>query len=239
MPKRPSFSSALQKLDALRASHPVDERNQGPLQPSKSAAPDGVTDQRSPILEESLSATDPVSEEQCPGTPVSSLDTVQNGHGTESTQSNLDTHTASGLDTVKVEQCSTETDSAPDTVDPEPRQKRTVSRMDTVGAGRGQERSVRPAGAFTAVTHDLLRGEAKFREPLDFMVYMHLYTYSYGFGRQTADMSQSQLERFTAASKNTIKRSLERLVKDGWIKMVEDFECARICLLYTSDAADE
>jgi hypothetical protein len=78
------------------------------------------------------------------------------------------------------------------------------------------------------VTHDLLRGEAKFRDPIDFMVYMHLYSYSHGFGRQTADMSQSQLERFTGSTRNTIKRSLERLVKDGWIRMVEDFECARM-----------
>ena len=76
--------------------------------------------------------------------------------------------------------------------------------------------------------HDLLRGEVKFRDPLDFMVYLHLFSYSYGFNRSTASMSQAQLERFTGAAKNTIKRSLERLAEDGWIKMLEDFEHARM-----------
>jgi hypothetical protein len=41
-------------------------------------------------------------------------------------------------------------------------------------------------------------------------------------------MSQGQLEDFTGASRNTVRRSLERLIKQGWIKMVEDYECARM-----------
>jgi hypothetical protein len=91
-----------------------------------------------------------------------------------------------------------------------------VSTADTVTEG------------FTRVPQSLLRGEARFDEPLDFMVYMHLFTFSYGFGRREAHMSQAQLERFTGAAKNTIKRSLERLAAKGWIKCIEEYECARM-----------
>ncbi|MCC7443115.1 MAG: helix-turn-helix domain-containing protein, partial [Bdellovibrionales bacterium] len=95
-------------------------------------------------------------------------------------------------------------------------------------AAKGEGATQRVGGGFTAVPHELLRKEGWFREPLDFMVYMTLFSYSHGFGRPTADMSQSQLERFTGAAKNTIKRSLERLTKDGWIKLVEEYEHARV-----------
>lgn len=131
----------------------------------------------------------------------------------------------STADTVENEPCLPRTLSSTTgaTIDPvinEPREKRRGSRVDPVHA----ESSV----GFTKVPHALLRGECRFSEPLDFMVYLHLFTYSHGFGRREADMSQAQLGKFTGAAKNTIKRSLDRLEAEGWIKCIQEFECARI-----------
>jgi hypothetical protein len=81
---------------------------------------------------------------------------------------------------------------------------------------------------YTQVPHELLRGFGNFSDPMDFMVYLHLYSYSWGFSRETASMSQGQLEQFTGAARNTVRRSIERLIKQGWIKMVEEYECARM-----------
>ena len=133
----------------------------------------------------------------------------------------------SKMDSVQFGECSKQTLSTADTVHSGHCQKRTVSNLDTV-EGEHDERVQRPTGNFTAVPHELLRGEVKFRDPLDFMIYMHMYSYSYGFGRPTATMGQAQLERFTGAAKNTIKRSMERLIQDGWITMIGEFEHARL-----------
>jgi hypothetical protein len=131
-------------------------------------------------------------------------------------------------DSSIVEECRSEMDS----IQNGPCADLTVSKMDPVQDGQGAEltgSSADPlAGGFTRVQHSLLRGEAKFSEPLDFMIYMHLFTYSHGFGRREAHMSQAQLEKFTGATRNTIKRSLDRLTGQGWIKCVEEFERARM-----------
>lgn len=110
-------------------------------------------------------------------------------------------------------------------------EKNTVSNSTTVQNQHPGSESGRPPerkGYFTRVPHTLLRGECQFQDPLDFMVYLHLFTYSHGFERRDVSMSQAQLERFTGAAKNTVKRSLERLVKQGWIKLIEDYEHARM-----------
>lgn len=41
-------------------------------------------------------------------------------------------------------------------------------------------------------------------------------------------MGLSQLERFTGVSRNAVKRSLDRLIEQGWIKMVEEYERSRV-----------
>ena len=83
-------------------------------------------------------------------------------------------------------------------------------------------------GNFTQVPNSLLRTAGMFEDPFDFMIYMLLYSYSYGFGRDTANMSQSQIEEFAGVSKNRVKRSLDRLIKQGWIKLASEYERSRI-----------
>jgi hypothetical protein len=129
------------------------------------------------------------------------------------------------LNPVQNEQGPNLTLSKIDPVQSEPRPNRTESRMNPVEEPSAQpKRSTTP---FTPVPHELLRGEGRFAEPLDFMIYLHLYSYSWGFSRETASMSQGQLERFTGSARNTVRRSLERLIQQGWVKIVEEYECAR------------
>lgn len=99
--------------------------------------------------------------------------------------------------------------------------KRSLSKMHTVQKTHSE--------GFTMVPHALLRVMGQFTDPIDFMVYLHLFTYSHGFHRDTAEMGQAQLEMFTGASKNTVKRSLDRLQDQKWIALVEEYEHARIC----------
>ena len=101
-----------------------------------------------------------------------------------------------------------------------PGEKRTGSKFDPVTA--------EGAKGFTRVPNALLRMEKPFSEPIDFMVYLHMFTYSHGFGRDTASMSQAQLERYTGATRNTVRKSIERLTGEGWIECVEEFEASRI-----------
>lgn len=68
---------------------------------------------------------------------------------------------------------------------------------------------------------------ALFHEPGDFMSYLHVLTYSQGFGRDTVSMSQGQLERFNGAVRNTVRKSIERLIAQGWIEYIEEFEASR------------
>lgn len=81
---------------------------------------------------------------------------------------------------------------------------------------------------FTQVPNWILRTYGLFTDPTDFMVYLHLFTFSYGFNKNRASMSQSQLMNFTNTSKNCIKRSLDRLEKQGLIEQWEDFEHGRV-----------
>jgi hypothetical protein len=131
----------------------------------------------------------------------------------------------SNLNPVHFEQGSKSTLSKIDSVQSEPRPNWTGSKMNPVEEPSTQpKRSTLP---FTQVPHELLRGEGRFTDPLDFMIYLHLYSYSWGFSRETASMSQGQLERFTGSARNTVRRSLERLIQQGWVKIVEEYECAR------------
>jgi hypothetical protein len=218
MSKRPSFGNHFEKLKALGSKRPLDERKP-PLETPKTAhAGEGGLTRLSSILEESLSRVNTVDSEQSPALTEVGSPTVQAEQSEPSSLPRMDTVLAYS-DPVAV--------SVNDAVQDEVCEKRTVSKSNT-GPNEQTATKSRVAGGFTAVPHSLLRGEAKFRDPIDFMVYMHLFTYSHGFNRQTADMSQSQLERFSGVAKNTIKRSLDRLAKDGWIKMVEDYESARM-----------
>jgi hypothetical protein len=81
---------------------------------------------------------------------------------------------------------------------------------------------------FTPIPHSVLRAAGFFEEPIDFMVYLHLFTFSWGFQRETVDMGLTQLERFTGAARNTIRRSLERLINRKWITEIQQEEPGRI-----------
>ncbi|MCM0604462.1 MAG: helix-turn-helix domain-containing protein [Xanthomonadaceae bacterium] len=94
--------------------------------------------------------------------------------------------------------------------------EQTVSIRDTVKSN------------FTQVPNWILRAYGLFTDPTDFMVYLHLFTFSYGFNKTRASMSQTQLMGFTGCSKNCIKRSLDRLEKQGLIEQWEDFEHGRV-----------
>jgi hypothetical protein len=210
MSKRPTFGSHFEKLRELGYKKSLDERKPTSEMNASSLATEGSLTSLSSILGQSLSTVHTVSEERCSPQTVSIV-------------------TVSKLDGVNSEPCLTSAPSSSqvtgavpegDTVDAGLREKRTVFKVDPVKLG--------PSEGFTKVPHLLLRGESRFSEPLDLVVYLHLFTYSHGFGRREADMSQAQLERFTGAAKNTIKRSLERLVTQGWIKCVQEFECARM-----------
>lgn len=100
--------------------------------------------------------------------------------------------------------------------------KQTVSKLDTVPV------TARAKQGFTAVPNDLLRGDAKFADPLDFMIFMHMVSMSLGFHRDWATVGQAQLERFTGAAKNTVKRSLDRLVAAGRLVVTEEYEHCRM-----------
>jgi len=138
----------------------------------------------------------------------------------------------SNSNTVKTEQGQNLTLSKIDTVTAEHCQNRTVLPADPVAqperaAAQASAKSTKASG-FTQVPNEVLRGKGRFVDPLDFMIYLSLLSYSRGFQRDTASMSQGELESFTGAARNTVRKSLERLVQQGWIKMVEDYEFARM-----------
>jgi len=215
MSKRIHLGEQFQKLEALRrtasgslgAQNALDE--QKPIQnASKEVQASGVQiDAHLLNGDESLSTSDTVHFAPCLDQTVSRLDPVQNEHDS--------IHTGSRLDPVQVEPC----------------EKRTVSNLDSVQNEQSSEEKEGTSERtiyFTRVPHSVLRGECHFGDPLDFMIYLHLFTYSHGFGRKEASMSQAQLERFTGAAKNTVKRGLDRLVKEGWIQLIEEYEHGRM-----------
>ncbi len=135
----------------------------------------------------------------------------------------------STTDTVQNAQCSKRTVSTVDSVQDGPSsESTTVSKMDTVPSEVESRPVAKLQGNFTQVPNSLLRTAGMFEDPFDFMIYMLLYSYSYGFGRDTANMSQSQIEEFAGVSKNRVKRSLDRLIKQGWIKLASEYERSRI-----------
>jgi len=91
---------------------------------------------------------------------------------------------------------------------------------------------------FTAVPNFLLRDLGRFADPIDFMIYLHLFTYSHGFGRKEANMSIGQLERFTGVARNTVRRSLERLTAQGLLRCVGEYEHARMSRRYRVSIPD-
>ena len=86
---------------------------------------------------------------------------------------------------------------------------------------------LKPVSNYDAIPGVLLREVGLFENPFDFMIYLHLFSKSYGYGRNTCDMGLKHLETFTGLSRNSVKKSLERLVKKRWIKMISDYEYAR------------
>ncbi|MEW6058127.1 MAG: hypothetical protein AB1540_16090 [Bdellovibrionota bacterium] len=88
--------------------------------------------------------------------------------------------------------------------------------------------SLTPKSNFAAVPNGLLRMPELFDTPLDFMVYLHLFSYSFGFGKNTCDMGIAQLMKFTGSARNSVRSALERLQEQKWIKLLQDFECGGI-----------
>ena len=195
-------------LRALDVSKPLRiPQSLGFAAPSASIAPTPLGAGELLNTEESGSKMDPVQLEQSPKQTVSKMDSVQNGPSSskfiEELSSSAESVTGSKLDSVQNEPC----------------EKRRGSKLDPVaGVGRG----------FTKVPHGLLRDITLFSEPIDFMIYLHLFTYSYGWDRDTASMALSQLERFTRSGRNTVKRALDRLQEQGWIECIEEYEHARM-----------
>ncbi len=56
------------------------------------------------------------------------------------------------------------------------------------------------------------------------MIYLSLFSHSYGFGRNTCDMGLTQLIQFTSLSRNSVRGALERLQETKWIKAISEFE---------------
>ncbi len=133
----------------------------------------------------------------------------------------------SSSDSVKNEPCQKLAESKADTVKIEHCEKLIGSEFDPVVTTEAAKARPLRKG-FSQVPNILLRGECPFSEPVDLMVYLHLFTFSHGFNRETAQMGLTEIERFTHASRNTVKKSLERLQKTRWIEMVEDYEFGRV-----------
>ena len=144
--------------------------------------------------------------------PVTKTRSDEQNSGSELTAESVATQIEASLRSTTV------VDSVPktDTVQNAQCTQETVSVRDTVKAN------------FTQVPNWILRTYGLFTDPTDFMVYLHLFTFSYGFNKNRASMSQTQLMSFTSCSKNCIKRSLDRLEKQGLIEQWEDFEHGRV-----------
>ncbi|MBI3535258.1 MAG: hypothetical protein HY072_07215 [Deltaproteobacteria bacterium] len=87
---------------------------------------------------------------------------------------------------------------------------------------------LKPRDHYTAIPNRLLRDVSAFDDPNDFMIYLRMFSLSFGFGRNTCDMGMAELLAFTRLGKNAIRRSLERLITQGWIKKVNDFEAGQV-----------
>lgn len=204
MPKRLSFGSHFEKLNSLRRDRTSDEHKRLEIARAEPVATLPLSSPVSANVEESGSLLHTVPFEQSPRLTESATDTLQKEPDNTVTDVPDPNQTGSEMDKVQVE----------------PPKKRTGAKLNPLPGAHAE--------GFTKVGHSVLRGECQFSDPIDFMIYLHLYSYSVGFGRDWANMGQSQLERFTGAARNTVKRSLDRLVSKGWIKCIEEYECARM-----------
>lgn len=87
---------------------------------------------------------------------------------------------------------------------------------------------LRPKDHFCAIPTILISEGGLFVNSYDFMIYLHLFVKSYGFGRNTCDMGLNELVGFTGMARNSVKKSLDHLSDQKWIRMVSNFEYGRV-----------
>ena len=87
---------------------------------------------------------------------------------------------------------------------------------------------LKPVDHFCAVPGVLLQGARLFESTFDFVVYLRMFAKSYGFGRNTCDMGLNELIEYSGLARNSVKKSIERLVEQKWIKVIQDYECGRV-----------
>ncbi|MEK6704566.1 MAG: hypothetical protein AABZ06_02150 [Bdellovibrionota bacterium] len=137
-------------------------------------------------------------------------------------------------DTVQNEPCQKPTVSEINSVQNVPGRKQTGSKNDPVTPVRNQlplilhNGVLKPVGHFSAIPNSLLRDPSMFDDPNDFMIYLRMFSLAFGFGKNTCDMGMAELLSFTRLGKNAIRRSLGRLIAQGWIKKVQDYEAGQV-----------
>jgi hypothetical protein len=88
--------------------------------------------------------------------------------------------------------------------------------------------ALRPKSHFCAVPNVLVTQGDLFENAFDFMVYMLFFSKSYGFGRNTCDLGIAEIAKYTGLVKNSVRKSIDRLVAAKWIRMIQDFESGRV-----------
>lgn len=83
------------------------------------------------------------------------------------------------------------------------------------------------AGHFTAIPNAMLRQQTMFESVYDFAVYLCMVSKSYGYKRNTCDMGINELVSSTGLSRNSVKKSLDRLLAGKWIKLLQEYEYGR------------
>jgi hypothetical protein len=154
------------------------------------------------------------------------------------TESSLDPVTGSSDASVTVEPSQEMTGSYPDRVIKQPSPVMTPRSIESGPEDRQRESrrlpailragTLKPKEHYCAVPTALFGRDRLFENPQDFMVYLYFFSKSYGFGRNTCDMGQGELVSFTGLVKNSVKKSLDRLVADKWIRVIQSFECGQI-----------
>jgi hypothetical protein len=115
------------------------------------------------------------------------------------------------------------------------KEESTLVKTDTVenqqcGKSSGLEEILTPQRDFTGIPNCLLRDRENrptFEQPIDFQIYCHMLSYSYGNDRNECDLGQDKLIKLTNSARQRVKASLDRLAKDGWIKCIKQFSAAR------------
>ena len=93
-------------------------------------------------------------------------------------------------------------------------QNLTLSKIDSVSSH------------YTKVPNHILR-RASFGDPMQFMIYLFLFSFSHGFSKNHCELSQEQIMKFTGASRNTVKRALDALIAQDLIKVIGEYTCKR------------